>query len=124
MFLLLLLLLLLSSLLLSLLSSKEFQHFLLDTLFTFQMLPLSWFPLQKYPLSPPPLSPLPSPSLPTHPLLLPGLDIPLHWDIKPSQDQGPLLPLMTDKAFKLKSYGGIFPNQSSLEPSQDGFHQC
>jgi hypothetical protein len=24
--------------------------------------------------------------------------IPLHWDIKPSQDQGPLLPLMSDKA--------------------------
>ena len=33
-----------------------------------------------------------------HPLLLPGLGIPLHWGIKPSQDQGPLLPLMIDKA--------------------------
>ena len=32
-------------------------------------------------------------------LLLPHCpSIPLHWDSKPSQDQGPLLPLMPDKA--------------------------
>ena len=31
-------------------------------------------------------------------LLLPhGPSIPLHWDSNPSQDQGPLLPLMPDK---------------------------
>jgi hypothetical protein len=43
--------------------------------------------------------PIPSPKslLTTHPLLLPGPGIPLHWDIEPSRDQGPLLPLMTDK---------------------------
>jgi hypothetical protein len=33
---------------------------------------------------------------PTHPLLLPGLDIPLYWGIETSQSQGPLLPLMTE----------------------------
>ena len=31
-------------------------------------------------------------------LLPPCTSIPLHWDSKPSQDQGPLLPLMPDKA--------------------------
>ena len=55
-----------------------------------------------FPVSPP-QTPIPSPSpaymrvcphpLPPHP---PG--IPLHWGIKPSQDQGPLLPLMLGKA--------------------------
>jgi hypothetical protein len=35
---------------------------------------------------------------PTNPLLHPHPGFPLHWDIKPSQDQGPLLPLMPDKA--------------------------
>ena len=34
----------------------------------------------------------------THPLLLPSPGIPLYWGIKLSQDQGPLLPLMTDSA--------------------------
>jgi hypothetical protein len=37
-----------------------------------------------------------SPCLPTHPLLLPGPGNPLYWSIEPSQDQGPLLPLMTN----------------------------
>jgi hypothetical protein len=45
-----------------------------------------------------PLSHTPSPCRPTHPLRLPGLGIPLHWGIKPSQDQGPLLPLLSNKA--------------------------
>ena len=36
------------------------------------------------------------PFSPTHPHLLPGPGIPLHWGIEPSQDQGPLLQLMTD----------------------------
>jgi hypothetical protein len=35
---------------------------------------------------------------PTHPLLPHRPSIPLHWDIKPSQNQGPPLPLMPDKA--------------------------
>jgi hypothetical protein len=34
----------------------------------------------------------------THPLLLPCPGIPLHWGIKSSQDQGSLLPLMSNKA--------------------------
>jgi hypothetical protein len=33
-----------------------------------------------------------------HPLLPPHPGIPLHWGIEPSQDQGPLFPLMPDKA--------------------------
>jgi hypothetical protein len=56
----------------------------------FKCYPLSYFPLQKYPI----LSP--SPCSPTHLLLLPGPGNPLYWDIEPAQDQGPLLPLMTD----------------------------
>jgi hypothetical protein len=35
---------------------------------------------------------------PTYPLLPPYPWIPLHWGIEPSQDQGPLLPLMPNKA--------------------------
>ena len=35
---------------------------------------------------------------PTHPLLPHLSSIPLHWGIKPPQDQGPPLPLMPDKA--------------------------
>jgi hypothetical protein len=52
------------------------------------VIPLPGFPLD---------SPLPSPCLPTYPLPLPGPGILLDWGIKPSQDQGPLLLLMTDK---------------------------
>jgi hypothetical protein len=37
---------------------------------------------------------LPHTCSPTHPLLLPGPDIPLYWDIESSKDQEPLLPLM------------------------------
>jgi hypothetical protein len=43
-------------------------------------------------------TPIPSHCSPTQPLLLPGLGIPLHCGIDPSQDQWPLLPLITDKA--------------------------
>jgi hypothetical protein len=35
---------------------------------------------------------------PTYPLPFHCPSIPLHWGIKPSQDQGPPLPLMPDKA--------------------------
>ena len=38
------------------------------------------------------------PCLPTYPILFPCPDIPLHWGIEPLQDQGSLLPLMSDKA--------------------------
>ena len=57
----------------------------------FKCYPLSWFPLQKSHI----LSPSPCP--PTHPLLLPGPGIPLYWAIESTQDQGPLLPLMTNQ---------------------------
>jgi hypothetical protein len=46
-----------------------------------------------------PLFPLPSPCSPTHPLPLPGPGIPLYWGTDPSQDQGPLLPLITTRPF-------------------------
>ena len=62
-------------------------------------------------LSPFPVSPLQSPysipplpcfnegaPSPTYPLLSHFPSIPLHWGIKPSQDQGPPLPLMPDNA--------------------------
>jgi hypothetical protein len=47
-----------------------------------------------YPIFPPPASM----RVPPHPLLPPCPGISLHWGIKPSQDQGPLLPLMPNKA--------------------------
>jgi hypothetical protein len=43
-----------------------------------------------------PLFPLPSHCSTTNPLLLPGPGIPLYWSTEPSQNQGPLLPLMTN----------------------------
>jgi hypothetical protein len=58
----------------------------------FKCYPLSWFP-SKSPL----FLPL-SPCSPINPLPLPGPGIPLHSSTKPLQDQGPLLPWMTDKA--------------------------
>ena len=45
-----------------------------------------------------PLSPPLSPCSPTHPLLLHCPGIPLHCGIKSSQGQGPLLPLISNKA--------------------------
>ena len=56
--------------------------------------------LPSFLISPPktPLSHPPSPCSLVHPLLLPCPGITLHWGIEPSQDQWPLLPLMTNKA--------------------------
>jgi hypothetical protein len=67
---------------------------LLDVFFIYilNVIPFPGFPYKKL------LSPTPYPCPPTHPLLLPGLGIPLQCDINPSQDQRPLLPLMTNKA--------------------------
>jgi hypothetical protein len=42
-----------------------------------------------YPITPPPVHPLPPPYS----------GIPIYWGIEPSQDQEPLLPLVSDKAF-------------------------
>jgi hypothetical protein len=68
--------------------------FLLDIFFIYisYVIPFPSFPSKN------PLSPLPSPCSPTHPFPLPGPGIPLYWGIEPSQDQGPFLPLMSDKA--------------------------
>jgi hypothetical protein len=67
-------------------------------LFKFQML----FPFPVSPLETPILFPLPlllwGSSL-TYPLPPPHPDIPLQWSIKPSQDQGPLLPLRLQSSF-------------------------
>jgi hypothetical protein len=62
----------------------------------FQM--LSPFPIslwQKRPITSPLLLLLWGYTPPTHPLPLPCLHTPLQWNIKPSLDQGPLLPLMS-----------------------------
>jgi hypothetical protein len=61
------------------------------------VIPPSWFPLCK------PSIPSPHPCVyegappPTHPLLPHSPKVPLHWGIRPLQEQGPLLPLMPDK---------------------------
>jgi hypothetical protein len=69
-----------------------FVIFLMNVFFIYisNVIPFLSFPL-KNPLFPP-LSPCSS----TYPHPLPGPKIPLHWGIKPSQDQGPLHPLMID----------------------------
>ena len=66
----------------------------------FKCYPHSQFvPLEvPYPITPSPVSVRVCPDPPTH-SFLPALsfNIPLHWDIEPSSDQGPLLPLMPNK---------------------------
>ena len=64
--------------------------FLLDVFFIYisNVIPFPGFPSENT------ISPPTSPCSPTHPLLLPGPGIPLHWGIEPSQDQGPFLPLI------------------------------
>ena len=58
--------------------------------------PFQIFPLEtSYPILPPPASMRVLFHLPTH-SCFPG--IPLHWSIEPSQNQGPLSPLMFNKA--------------------------
>ena len=63
------------------------------SLFTFQM----FSPFQNPPIPFPPPPALWECS-PTHPLLSSRSGIPLHWGIKCSQAQGPLFPLMSNKA--------------------------
>jgi hypothetical protein len=69
-----------------------FYFFLLDIFFTYISNVIS-FP--SYP-SENSLYPSLSSCSPTHPLPLPGPGISLYWGIEPSQDLGPLLPLMTE----------------------------
>jgi hypothetical protein len=83
-----------------------FPNFLIFYLSTFQI--LSPFPVSplKIPLSHP-LSACYYEGLhpPTHPVPPPHSGIPLHWGIELSKDQGPLLPLMTDKAILCYRFG-------------------
>ena len=50
----------------------------------------------------------------SHPLLSHLLSIPLHWDIKPPQDQGPPLPLMPDKSSATYAAGTMGPSMYTL----------
>ena len=65
--------------------------------------------------------PLPHPLLTNHPLPLLSPGIPLHWGIVPSQNQGPLLPLMTDKSCGW-SHGSLYVYSlvGSLVPGNSG----
>jgi hypothetical protein len=71
-----------------------FVYFLLDIFFIYisNVIPFPGFPSEN------PLSHLPSPCSPTYPLPLTCPGIPLHCGIEPSQDQWPLLLLMSNKA--------------------------
>jgi hypothetical protein len=72
----------------------HFSFLLLDTLFTFQM-------LSPFPTSPTETTytiPLPMLLCCSHPLLPPCPPIALHLGIELSQHQGPLLPMLPDKA--------------------------
>jgi hypothetical protein len=66
----------------------------------FKCYPYSQFPSEvPYPIPHPhPLCIYDSLPTPTYSLLPPQPGILLHWAIKPSQDQGPLLPMIPDKA--------------------------
>jgi hypothetical protein len=77
-----------------------FLKFLLDIFLHFKCYPLPWSPTPGNPLS----HPL-SYCLPTHPLPLLYPGIPLHWGIEASQDQGPLLALMSNKAILCYIWG-------------------
>jgi hypothetical protein len=61
--------------------------------------PFTVFPLETfYPILPPPASMRVLSHPPTHTFLTPQPHISLHWGMEPSQDQGPLLSLMPNKA--------------------------
>ena len=76
-------------------------------------------------LNPPP-SPTSSPCSLTYPLPLPCPGIPLHWGIKPSQNQGPLLPLMYNRSILCYicnwSHGSlpVYPLVGGLVPGSSG----
>jgi hypothetical protein len=90
--------------------------FNLDILFIYisNVIPSLVSPLQK-PLYPPPLfcfyEGMPPP---TYPLLSQHPSILLHWSIKSSQDQGPPLPLISDKALSAPSVLSLTPPLGSL----------
>ena len=73
--------------------------FLLDIFFIYisNAIPFPSFPSEDpYPFHPPPV---PNPLTP-----IPGPGIPLYWGIESSQDQGPLLTLMTDLTILCDKY--------------------
>jgi hypothetical protein len=90
--------------------------------------PLSWFPWPRnplpYPTPPTSVRVFPHPS--SHLLPPPCLCIPLLWDIEPSQDQGPLFTLMSDKAILCYicgwSHGSlhVYPLVGGLVPGSTG----
>ena len=71
----------------------------------FKCNPLSRFHPQKPPIPSPFFCFYEGMPLPTHPLPPPCPHIPLHWDIGPSRDQVPLLPLMSNMAILCYIYG-------------------
>ena len=74
--------------------------FLLDIFFIYisNGIPFPGFPSEN-PLSPP------VSSAHQHTLLFLVLGIPFHWGTEPSQEQGPLLPLVTDKTILCYKWG-------------------
>jgi hypothetical protein len=66
---------------------------------------LSLPPEVSYSIPPPPASMRVFPNPPTHPFRHFCPPISLHWAIEPSQDRGPLLPLMPNKAILCYIYG-------------------
>ena len=90
----------------------------------FKCYSLSQFPLLEisYPISLPVL--LWGSTPPTHPVPLPCPGIPLQWVIKLSKDQGPLLPLMLDKAILCYIYGWnhvLYSLVGSLDSGSSGW---
>ena len=66
----------------------------------------------------------PLPCSPTHLLLLSYPGISIHWVIEPSQEQGPLLPLMSNKAilwlvvYSLEALGVLVVSYSAHAPDK------
>ena len=110
-------------------SSNVFEYFMYFHFNCYHVILFSCFP-SGTPLHPPPTSqkmlPLPPTHfhLPAHPL------IPLHWSIKPSQDQGSLLPLMSENAILCSicswshGYLHMYSLVGSLIPENSGVSGC
>jgi hypothetical protein len=105
-----------------LMSIHSFLSFLLDIFFIYisNAIPFPCLPSKT------PLSHCPSPCSPTLPLLLPCPGISLHWVMEPSQDQGILLSLMSDKAILCyicswsHGYFHVYSLEGGLVPGSSG----